>query len=304
MQGLIVSATDHKAILGKLSAAFSELPPQLAQAAKAVLDAPEEVAMHSMRRFAARFGIAPTTMIRLAKLAGFDSYDDFRKPFQEALRGGGGFADRAEWLQSLAASGDVGAVVGGMAEASLSNVEAAFRGADARTIASAADTLLRARKVHVVGIGGLYGFATYFAYVTRMMLPDVHLASPAMGSVVDELAGLTARDALLVLSIAPYARETVRTADLAVERRAAVIGVTDSLASPLAQRASHLLVVPAASPQFFPSQTALVAMLETLVAAVVSRGDRSLVSRIKAVDRFREQQGIYWRNSKSEAKLT
>ncbi|WP_239025325.1 MurR/RpiR family transcriptional regulator [Rhodoligotrophos defluvii] len=290
---------DHRAILGRLSGAFSELPPQLAQAAKAVLDAPEEVAMHSMRRFAARFGIAPTTMVRLARFAGFDSYDDFRRPFQEALRGGGGFADRAEWLQGLSASGDIGAVISGMAEASLSNVETAFRNADAAVVAKAADALLGARRVYVVGIGGLQGLAAYFAYVTRMMLPDVRLASPAMASMVDELAGITARDVLVILSIEPYARETVRTAELAASRRSRVIAVTDSLASPIAKPASHLLIVPAASPQFFPSQTAVVAMLETLVAAVVSRGDRSLVARIEAVDRFREEQGIYWRSSRS-----
>ncbi|MGF7162034.1 DNA-binding MurR/RpiR family transcriptional regulator [Rhodoligotrophos appendicifer] len=291
-----MTVPDLKTLLARLAAAYPQLSPQLGQAAKAVLDAPEEVAMRSMRSFAAAFGIAPTTMIRLAKQAGFDSYEVFRRPFQEALRSGGGFADRAEWLQDLAAKGDTGGIVGGMAAASLGNLETAFRTLDARVIAAAADALLGARRVHVVGVGGLNGFANYFAYVARMMLGDVRLAAPAMGTMVDEFATLSSKDAMVIMGVDPYAKETVRAADLAVARKACLIAVTDSLTSPLVERASHLLMVPVASPQFFPSQTALVAMLETLIAAIVSRGDRALVSRIKAVDRFRSEQGVYWRD--------
>lgn len=287
--------TDIAAVLDRLAALYPALSPQLAHAARRVLEAPEEVAIRSMRGLAAHLGVAPTTMVRLAQALGFASYKAFRRAFQEAMRAGSGFVGRAEWLQELARRGDAGKVAGGMAEAAISNIETASRGVDVAALAAAADALHRARRVHVVGIGGMHGFATYFAYVVRMALDDVRLADPTMGMAVDELATLAAGDAMVIAGVDPYGAETVRAADIAMARGATVVAITDSRASPLASRATHLLLAPTASPQFFPSQAAVVTMMETLIALVVSRGGRRVISRIEAVDRFRTEHGVYWR---------
>ncbi len=287
--------SDLKGLMAELTQRYPELPPQLRQAAKIVLERPEDVALRSMRALAGDAGVPPSTMVRLARALGEPSYEAFRRIFQEALRTGGtDFAARAEWLQKLPEGGRASGVVGGMAEAILSNVEAGFRGNEPATLAAAAERLRSARAVHVVGIGGMHAPAAYFHYVARMTRPNVQLAEPKMASMVDELAGIGAADALLVLSVAPYATQSVATARVARSAGAHVIAVTDSRASPIATLADALLLVPTATPQFFPSQAATVALLETLIALLVSSGDRAVLARIEEVEEQRRRAGVYW----------
>lgn len=291
---------DSRALMAWLTRAYPALSPQLRQAAQHVLGAPHDVALKSMRRLAGDAGVPPSTMVRLAKAAGFESYEDMRRLFQDAVRAEGtDLVARAQWLQRLPAGGRDDQVVGGMASAILGNVEAAFRGNETGVLASAAETLRKAKRVFVVGIGGMHPIAAYLAYVLRMALSDVRLAQPAMGTMIDELTDIAERDALVVLSVAPYASETVRTTQFAADAGARVIALTDNRTAPVAALAHSLIIVPTTSPQFFPSQAAVMGMLETLIALIVSHGDKRVLERIDAVDRHRREQGIYWRTPKA-----
>lgn len=287
--------TDRRALVDWLTKAFPGLSPQVRQAARHVLESPQDVALKSMRRLAADADVPPSTMVRLAKAAGFASYDEFRKVFQDAVRTAGtDLVARAQWLQRLPAGDRASQVMGGMANAIIGNVEAAFRDNASAALADVAESLRLASRVFVVGVGGMHPIAAYLYYVLRMALPDVRLAQPAMATMIDELTEVADTDAVIVLSVAPYAAETVRTAEFAVARQAKLIALTDSRASPIAPLAASLIIVPTATPQFFPSQSAVIAVLETVIALIVSHGDKGVLERIDRVDRHRRQQGVYW----------
>ena len=281
-------------VIERLAAAFPTLSPQLKQAARYVLDAPAEVAINSMRRVAAHADVAPSTMLRLAKALGFESYEAFRQPFRESLRerGGGSFGDRAEWLQSLAVTGG-GALLGGMAEATLGNVEQAFKTTPPATFARAAKILRDADRAWVLGVGGAFGVAHYFAYGGGMALQNLRLPRVHAPALVDNLMDVGRRDAVMAISFAPYTRETVEAVAFARERRVKLVAVTDSLASPLAQGADAVMLAAAGSPQFFPSYTAATAVVETLLAFIASGSDRGLVKKLAEIESFRQRMGVY-----------
>ena len=283
------------AILDRLTKAYPNLSPQLRRAAKYVLDAPAEVAINSMRGVAAAADVGPSTMLRLAKRLGFANYEDFRLPFQEAMRTGkGSFGDRAEWLQTLGGDAREGEVLSGMANAAISNIEAAFDTVDAEALGQAADMLRQARKIYVSSGGGLVPIAGYFVAVARMILPNCVLLDGHAGSQLDILLHAAPSDVMLSLSFEPYAQATVRGARVARERGARIIALTDSRASPLAQDADITLRARTDSPQFFPSQVAVVALLETLIALIVLRSDAGTVEKINEIDQLRRAQGFYW----------
>ncbi len=289
-----------KTLIERITRDYPTLSPRLQLAALRILDHTQDVALKSMRALAVDAKVPPSTMLRLARATGFASYESFRQVFQDALRStGSDFVTRAQWLQQLqrdgAAGGVASGVVSAMAAAVLGNVEAAYRGADLAALAAAADLLRVSQRVHVVGVGGMHPIAAYGHYVARMALPDVRLAEPVMAAMIDELADLTPEDAVLLLSVAPYASETVKAAEFAASRGARLVILTDSRISPVAPLASALILVPTATPLFFPSQVATLALLETLIALTVSHGDEAVLQRIERIDRHRREQGIYWR---------
>ncbi len=293
--------SDLSSLIDRLVADYPGLSPQLRQAAKFVLDSPTEVAIKSMRRVAAAAGVAPSTMLRLAKAIDFASYEAFRRPFQEAMRQRiEGFGDRAKWLQEMAEHSDSGALLSSMAQADIANVENAFQANDPETFVNAAKLIRSARQAFVLGAGGSHGFAHYFHYVGRMALPSLCMASVHGGSLIDDLVDLGPSDAVVAVTMRPYCSATVRATAFARERGARVIAISDSLSSPLARGAACLLLIPTQSPQFFPSYTAAVAVLEALATLIVSDGDKRTVAKIIEVERFRYGADIYWDDSGSE----
>ena len=280
-------------LLDTLSENYTGLSPQLRLAAKHVMDQPEDIALKSMRSVAADAGVAPATMLRLAQAAGFKSYDAFREPFQQSVRSGStSFASRTEWLVQLAGEGDTGKLTGSMAEALISNVEGAFRNVDPETLEAAARMLREANRVYVAGFGGMSAVANYFYFVAHMVLPHFVPVGASGGTSIDDLAHIGEGDVLATFSVAPYSRETARALEFAKRRGAKIFAITDSRASPAGAAADVALFASTASPQFFPSQAAVIALIETLIALMVAHGDDKIVGWMDDLERVRAEEGL------------
>lgn len=284
-----------KEVTEALAKLFPELPPALQAAARFIIDNPREVGVKSMRAIAGKASVHPNAFVRLARQIGFEGYDDLRERFRDFLVSNdlGGFGDRARWLQDMAAEGGSSAIVSEMAEALADNLERGFVKQDIRTLESVCDAILGARQVYVLGMGSAYSLAHQFWYVSRMALG--HLSPvPRHGSQpIDDVALIGKEDLLLALTFQPYRSETMDAVRLARRRGAKVIGITDSMTSPLAREADQALICPTSTPQFFESHAAVTGLLETLIALLVSRAGKEAQGRIEAFHRERMDAGIY-----------
>ena len=74
---------------------------------------------------------------------------------------------------------------------------------------------------------------------------------------------------------------------------AKVIGVTGSSASTLCREADLGLVSPTHAPQFFPSTSAVIALLESLCALLVVRGGEQASAAVEAFHSARWDENIY-----------
>ena len=63
-------------------------------------------------------------------------------------------------------------------------------------------------------------------------------------------------------------------------------------AAPLASEAEVLLLQKTESPQFFPSQAAVIALIETLIALIVAHGDDKIVEWMDDLERVRAEEGL------------
>ena len=283
------------AILDRLADRFEKLTPELRKAASYVLENPGAIGVSSAREIAKAANVKPNTLVRLARVSGFDGYDGFRQPFRDEIREGrDNFPDRAQWLQSLSKGGHLSGLYSDLAAAALDNIEGFFSSASADDFKQAADEILAARATYVLGVGISSVFARNFAYLVSMAVDNVR-EIPRDGSMpVDGLVKAGEGDVLLAMTFKPYRREVVEAVEAALEQGVTVIGISDSPASPLLTRAKHRFVIPTDTPQFFTSTVAVAAFLETLVAFVVADADKQAVSNIKRFHERRRELGIYW----------
>lgn len=281
-------------VLHALSEGIDDFTPEVRKAAAYVLDNPNDVSVSSIREIAESADVKPNTLVRMAQSLGFDGYEDFREPFRdEVKRGITHFTDRAEWLQSLGQSGKLGTLYRRMASAAIGNIEDTFANIDSDHLQAAARAIVASRHTYTLGVGVNHSNAQNFTYLASTGMKQVQVIPRSGSSATDDLAWADHRDVLIAITCKPFRQEVVEAVEVAREQGVQVIGISDTLASPILRGAEFGFVVNVDTPQFFPSSVSTIALLETLLSFVIAVGKPKVVDRVRTFHDRRHELGIY-----------
>ncbi|MCW8836808.1 MAG: MurR/RpiR family transcriptional regulator, partial [Rhodospirillales bacterium] len=178
---------DYAATRNMIVEAFPRLSPQLQQAARFVLDCPDEVGLNTLRDVAGMAGVQPATIVRFVKAVGFDGYKQFRAPYAQRLRGRTAeYSNRARTLQ--ARGGDGGpALLDEIRTAEMENVRGVFEPNRLERFQEACDAMVSSRRVYVLGLRGSFSIAYAFHYAYSMFRADAVLLDGRGGAFADAL---------------------------------------------------------------------------------------------------------------------
>ncbi len=250
----------------RLIAVTGGLPKRLRQCADYVAQNLDRIAVSTVADIAAGADVPPSAVIRFCQLLGFTGYSDMQRLFRDAYSPAWpNYATRLENLKS-GPSGGPRALVAEFIEASRMSLEKLAQSLDDVALDQAVATLASAGTIHVAGFRRAYPVASYLAYVlAKMEVPAVlhHGAGH-----LDQRFALRPGDAMLAISFAPYSDETLALAEAARAGGLAVVGLTDTAASPLSRSASTLLTVTEVDFGAFRSLSATIALAISLAVAV------------------------------------
>ena len=278
-----------------LSRAFPKLSPQLKKTATYILEHPSEVATHSMRQLAARSGVPPSTMNRLARALGYDTYDAFRALFRDSLNEQStGYSIEGGQVRVVARESEFDHALNAFHQAAVGNINTLFDHIDRAALERAVQALTDARSVLVVGMHTSHAPADHLHRVARMGFHNWHLLDRSSADLTHLLEALAPGDVVVCIAVEPCAADSIRIARRAREAGARVIGITDRRTSPLATCSDDILLIPVHSPSHFPSYVSATALIEVLVGMIAARSDRSVVENIDKSERSRRDMGEYW----------
>jgi DNA-binding MurR/RpiR family transcriptional regulator len=281
-------------ILNRLSRGYLEMSPQMRKAARYILDNPNNVGVNSIHELANAAMVHPNTLVRIANRLGFTGYKEFRRPFSESLRAGiQTFPDRARWLQSIAQHHSHGTLLRKIAETNIISLEHLFSRSTAAEVKTVADCILRSRRTYALGAGISYSVAHSFWYVAHMAFDHVVLVPGVSTLPLDDISQIGSKDVLLAITFHPYRTDVVSAFEYAKRRKARLISVTDSRASPITIGAHHSFIVAVDSPQFYISLVAAQSLIEAIIAFMVAEAKPDAVANIAQFHEQRSQAGVY-----------
>lgn len=254
-----------------LAAQVRDGTPAIAGLAAWALEHPQELAFHSVRALADRAGVNVNTAYRLAVALGFSGYEQCRAAFQAALRQESTlYGARARRLHGGGSN-----VPLAVHRAAHANLDALFTEVVVARIGQAAEMLAGARRVYCVGVRSCLSLAHYFTYTGRMAFPNFARPLTEAGSIADILTVAQPEDVVVPITFALYSAEVVAARDAAAERGARIVAITDTYASPIAREADLVFCLPMEGPQSLPSHGAGFALVEAIVADMISRSDEA-----------------------------
>jgi DNA-binding MurR/RpiR family transcriptional regulator len=233
--------------------------------------------LEPVARLAAEAGVSAPTVIRLVTKLEFDSYGDFQQALKSevsarlsspiSMYSGGGGADAVSRSEQVLCSG----------------ISSSFARLPRAEFDQAVKLLADPRR-GVTLIGGRFSsmLAEYLAAHLRILRSNVRVVTSfdRVSAMLDVGRG----DVLVAFDYRRYQHDTVRLAMIAKRQGATLIAFTDPYLSPLAAQADVILTTSVASPSPFDALTPAVALVETVVAALVDRLGAAPLERMASYD--------------------
>jgi DNA-binding MurR/RpiR family transcriptional regulator len=291
------STPDLAKLAEQVSALFESLSPQLKRAARYLLDHPDDVALCSMRDIAQTAALPTVTFVRLSRALGYTDYSELRAVFQNSLREGGQAKRYSRKARDLQLRGDESGtleLLKDLFSAEMDNIELTFEKNHPESLLKAVTLIEGAERIFVLGQRSCYPIAFFFNYVYRLFRANSVLVQSQGGMVIDELNAVGPRDLLIAISLTPYTAEVVQAVSYAGDVGARIVAITDDTLSPIARPADAALLVAAGTPSFFHSIVSLMALVQALLAVLVSRGGDGALAAIELSEKRLERFKAYW----------
>lgn len=217
--------------------------------AEYVLKNINDVSFMTVAELAHALDVSDSSIIRMARAAGFTGFSDLQRSIQQELRkkmNGMGSSlspkDRALFKSAERDKGDLLANGLGLVNKHLNVI---LESNSREKLEKAVDILTGSRQKFIFGTRGSGAVIDFFAQKLRLFLPMVHTLRSADSETIERLADISSEDCLFVCSFPRYNHMAVQASDLARRSGAKVIALTDKVTSPIAQGAEISLLADA-----------------------------------------------------------
>jgi DNA-binding MurR/RpiR family transcriptional regulator len=262
----------------RLQGAYHELPEAMRRIADALMSDSLLGALWGVESMAERANVSIGTVVRFSKRLGYRGFSDFR----DALRAACQLRSEGDPLEVLEAPTDPFWALTEVVRRDQDNLNRMLQTLNHATLESATQLLMRSRHRLLLGRGVSHVMCQVLAFnLTQAGLPCI-AAIPSEFS--NQVANLGPEDLLVVVSCAPFSRETVDAAAFAKRSEIPVLAFTDRKDSPLARNAAVTVVLPSEDFLFSFGLSTFSVLSHALAIAVASKDSAGTVRRLKAAD--------------------
>lgn len=256
------------------------LSKRLQQIGRYILDEPNDIALETLAVIADRCGVQPSAIVRFAKTFGFEGASQMQRLFRDGLLNNNaalGYSERVRQLDQATSKRGVepAELLGEFIEGNklaLQNLLQTVSEADMR---AAVDAIAAADIVHVAGFRRSFPVASYLVYSLLQAGKRAIFIDGVAGLGLQQAQAIGANDLLIAVSFQPYSEETVAIVDAVSARGGTVLAISDSLVSPIAKPAQHVLQVRESEVRKFRSLSASMCLAQALVINFAFEASRS-----------------------------
>jgi len=236
-------------------------------------------------------GVSESTVVRFAGELGFEGYGQLQAQMRETVR------VRMTTVQRIAAVNErIGEerILGYCLAADMENIKSTIESVDGQAFLQAADMILGARNIYVLGMRSSAVLAEFMNYYFGFLFENVRLIRPAGGSeIFEHLMKLHREDVFIAISFPRYTTGIVNATEYAKKTGAKVVAITDSLSSPIVPHADVALVAKSEMVSFVDSLVAPMAVINALIAYIGKKKHGELSLTLDRLEQVWREYNVY-----------
>ena len=281
--------TEGSDLLVRLNKNYKTLSKGQKQLAAYITENYDRAAFITASKMGRIVGVSESTVVRFAYALGYDGYPELQKSLQELIR------NKLTSVQRIQLTGDLqpNDVLRSVLKSDVSNIRATIDSIDNASLNAAINALLEAKKVYIVGLMSAAPLAQFLAYYLGFVMDNVVMVSGAMGNIYEDLFRISSEDVCIGISFPRYSNRTIDALDFARGKGATIIAITDSVSSPIAEKAEHALIARSDMAGFADSLVAPLSLINAIIVACSLRRREQVSNTLSQLEGIWGSHGVY-----------
>ena len=290
---------DHLEFFERSRSKYTELSPSFRKIADYLLENYRDAAFLSASRIAARVEVSESVVVRFAAALGYSGYPEMLRAIQRIVK------SELAPSKRLAGDDDVAQESAGRDDifrrtiaTDIENLR--LTASDPVTAASftrAAEMVAGATEVFSLGFRRLGSLAGLLGSLLTTAGIRTQVLTHGDATLFEQLRYIEKGDVLVAFAFQRYTKRTIDALELANQRGAGTLVITDALMSPAGQIGTVSLVCAVKGESFFNSYVAAVSSINALVAAAVVRRLKASRRALEDLDDLLPEEDFFGRSN-------
>lgn len=256
-----------------------------------ILDNYDRAAFMTAARLGETASVSESTVVRFATEIGYSGYPALQQAMQEMIRSKMTSVQR---LERTSRTIPMDRLLDEVLDQDIDILKRTKENLDREAFYRAADALVNAKTVYVLGAGSSLALATFMAHYLRLVFDTVHLVeATSEATILQQMVHVGEGDAVIAISFPRYSKKAVKTMKYASSQKAITVAITDSPLSPLAQSASHVLLARSDMVSFVDSLVGPLSIINALIVTVAIKKKDEVADTLRKIEGIWDEYGVY-----------
>jgi DNA-binding MurR/RpiR family transcriptional regulator len=266
-------------ILEHIISIKDQLPNKQKKLCDYLLEHHQDIELLTVKEMAEQANVGTTTVLRLVKLLGYDSFFDLKKDFHEIQKD---YSDKWESVQRSFGSDDESKeykVLSSVWQEGIHLMNQSLNPQLVEGFNQAMELIVNAERINLLGLRPYKAVASYMELLIEEFHSKTRQLSFDSESMLDRILQFEKNEVFIIFSFAPYTQRTIDAASVAHKRGIPVILVTDYLSCPIAAFSNVILKLEPSEKHF--SIIPVIALVESIVIELGKRHSKTAIPKIR-----------------------
>lgn len=278
----------EKSVLSLIGESYENLTKTQKKLADFIKDNIHILPFLSITELGGKTGVSMASITRFTRELGFNGYSEFQKSAADLIRKD--VVPMRELKHSITEDGEED-ILSRMVRLNINSLETLNSEDLKKNFQESVELITNCRKLYITAARSSYSVAYYLYFMLKEFMEQVELLTEGTGDISNKLQYIEEKDCLIAISYERYTRATYNIVSYLNKRGCKIIAITDSHSSPIALKATNVLLAKHAVDTYSFVNSMTVA--NALITAAGRRDKENTLKKLERQDEIALEYGLY-----------
>ena len=259
--------------------------------ARYILESYDKAAFMTASKLGKTVNVSESTVVRFAVEIGYDGYPSMQRAMQDMIRNKLTSVQRIEVARDRIGNQDLMNMV---FQSDVEKIRMTQEEIDRDAFEASVEAILNAKRIYILGVRSSAVIAQFLGFYFNYMFDNVKLVDTSSASeMFEQIVRVGPGDVVIGISFPRYSARTIKALRFCHDTGATVVALTDTMQSPIAEMANHVLIAKSDMVSLVDTLVAPLSLCNALLVSIGSRKEAELSKTFTHLEEIWEEYEVY-----------